>query len=68
LEEVGRTNACPHDTECQPFLLDEPLVEVEYCWCVEEAAADGIEDALGEDEMPDFGGETGADEGDGRYD
>lgn len=56
----------PHDAESKALAADEPLVDVNQDWMVEDAASDSVEDALGEDEVPHVRGERGEREGAGQ--
>lgn len=57
IEERFRKTTHPHDAVGEAFAADEPLVDVQDDWVVEETGTDGPEDALDEDELPDVGRE-----------
>ena len=52
----------PHDAVSEAFALDEPFVEKEDGGRVEHGTANGVENALGEDDVPDAAGEGGDEE------
>lgn len=49
--KASQASAGPHDAVGQPLALDEPLVHVHDAGAVGDGAADGKEDALGDDEV-----------------
>ena len=51
--DAGQTGAGPHYPVGEAFALDEPLVEVDDAGGVGDGAADGVEHALGDDEVGD---------------
>lgn len=55
----------PHDAEGKAFAADEPFIEEEDGGRVEHGAADGVEDALADEEVCDGGGEGRSYQGDG---
>lgn len=61
-DQSAGAGARPHDAVGEGFAADEPFVDVEEDRVVEVAAAEGVEDALSEDEVGEGGGVGGGDQ------
>src|SRR5450432_2886106 len=54
-DDAGGAGAGPHDTIREALARDEPFVQIQNGGGVEKRTADGVENALGDDEVPDSG-------------
>jgi hypothetical protein len=44
----------PHNPKSKAFSLDEPFVDKQNHWRIGDAATDRVQNALGEDQLPDL--------------
>ena len=62
--QATTTAASPHDAKGKALALCEPLVNEDEDRVVQKAAANGVEDALGQDQVPNRRGEGRERDGD----